>query len=190
MNIPHPRLGFYGVVDERFDVELLKEMAYLRPEWQFVIIGPVIKIDEAMLPRNSNIHYLGPKNYTELPNYLSGWDIAIMPFALNESTKYISPTKTPEYLAGGKPVISTSIRDVVEPYGKKHLVHIADNSGDFILAAEKIFAGEYDENWLKKVDEYLKDISWNATFRFMNEQVKATLSKKQSLTPIKSPEYV
>ena len=131
-----PRFGFYGVIDERFDLELLTEVAERKPEWQFVIIGPVVKIDPESLPRLNNIHYLGNKTYNELPAYLSGWDIAIIPFLLNESTKYISPTKTPEYLAAGKPVISTSITDVVNPYGISNLVHIADNANDFIKAAE------------------------------------------------------
>ena len=101
------------------DTHLLAEMADLRPEWQFVMIGPVVKIAPEDLPRRSNIHYLGGKDYNELPAYLSGWDVALMPFAMNESTKYISPTKTPEYLAAGKCVISTPIRDVVRPYGER-----------------------------------------------------------------------
>ena len=89
------------------------------------MIGPVVKIDPAILPRAENIHYLGSKSYQELPAYLAGWDLALIPFAINESTRFISPTKTPEYLAAGKPVISTPIRDVVTPYGDENLVHIA-----------------------------------------------------------------
>src|SRR5690606_6039543 len=120
--IPGPRFGFYGVVDERFDIELLRDAATMKPDWQFVIVGPVVKIDPASLPQGANIHYLGGRGYKELPAYLKGWDVAMILFALNESTKYISPTKTPEYLAGGKPVISTPIQDVVYPYGKESLV--------------------------------------------------------------------
>ena len=114
--IPHPRLGFFGVIDERFDIELLEGVAAARPRWQFVMIGPVVKIDPATLPRLRNIHFLGGKTYKELPAYLAGWDVALLLFARNESTRFISPTKTPEYLAAGKPVVSTSIRDVVRPY--------------------------------------------------------------------------
>ena len=113
-HIPHPRLGFFGVIDERFDVDLLDQIALRRPDWHFVMIGPVVKIDPATLPGHANIHYLGGKKYSELPDYLAGWDIALLLFARNESTRFISPTKTPEYLAAGKPVISTSIRDVVQ----------------------------------------------------------------------------
>ncbi|RYF90186.1 MAG: glycosyltransferase family 1 protein, partial [Chitinophagaceae bacterium] len=162
-NIPAKRIGFYGVIDERFDIRLVAEVAAQRPDWQLVLIGPVVKIEESELPRLGNIHYLGGKTYDELPVYLSGWDIAFIPFEKNESTKYISPTKTPEYLAAGKPVISSSITDVVNPYAVKNLVHIADNSTDFIKAAEKIFAATPAEHssWLERTDEFLSAISWD-----------------------------
>ena len=113
--IAHPRLGFYGVIDERLDLELVGEIARLRDDWQQILIGPVVKIDQATLPRRHNIHYLGMKTYEELPAYLAGWDVAMLPFARNDATRYISPTKTPEYLAAGCPVVSTSIADVVKP---------------------------------------------------------------------------
>src|SRR5207253_1746879 len=112
-DIPRPRLGFYGVLDERFDTDLLAKIAEMRANWSFVMVGPMVKISEDDLPHRQNIHYLGAKTYAELPAYLSGWDVALMPFAMNESTELISPTKTPEYLAGGKPVVSTPIKDVV-----------------------------------------------------------------------------
>ena len=111
--IPRPRLGFYGVVDERMDLELLSVLADARPEWSIVILGPTAKIDPADLPRRPNLHYIGAKDYDDLPRYLAGWDVALMPFAINESTRFISPTKTPEYLAGGRPVVSTPIADVI-----------------------------------------------------------------------------
>jgi UDP-galactopyranose mutase len=125
--IPRPRAGFYGVIDERLDVDLLKAVAEARPEWQIIMLGPIAKIDPASLPQAPNIHYLGPKPYDELPAYLSGWDVALMPFARNESTRFISPTKTPEYLAAGKPVVSTAIPDVARLYGERGLVRIADS---------------------------------------------------------------
>lgn len=175
-NIPHPRIGFYGVVDERFDIDLLDKAAELRPDWHFVILGPVVKIDEATLPRKNNIHYLGSKQYNELPAYLSGWDIAMIPFARNESTRFISPTKTPEYLAAGRPVISTSIADVVDPYHKNELVEIADDGETFVAAAERIFSRHDKTAWLQKVDEFLANNSWDKTwaamFKLMNKAVK------------------
>ena len=192
LKIPHPRIGFYGVVDERMDIELIGKVAEMRPGWHLVIIGPVIKIDPAILPKHSNIHYLGAKTYHELPSYLGGWDIAIIPFALNESTRFISPTKTPEYLAAGKPVISTSIHDVVHPYGTNNLVHIADSKTEFIDAAEKILNDADKNSWLTKVDEFLSDVSWNATWNKMkaliDEKVKEKQSFKQSKT--KEKQYV
>jgi hypothetical protein len=180
-HIAHPRFGFYGVVDERFDIELLEKVATAKPSWQFVIIGPVVKIDPATLPKNSNIHYLGGKDYKELPHYLGGWDVATMPFALNESTKYISPTKTPEYLSGGKPVISTSIRDVVKPYGENNLVHIADTAEDFIKAGETILAEKNNTEWLNKVDAFLANNSWDNTWKSMYDLIQTTKNKKKFL---------
>ena len=178
-NIPHPRLGFYGVVDERFDIELLRGLAALRPDWHFVIIGPVVKIDPADLPRAQNIHYLGGKSYKELPVYLSGWDVALLPFALNESTKYISPTKTPEYLAGGKPVVSTSITDVIRPYGELGLVHIADTPEDFAAAIEKALKQQDDPEWKRKTEEFLSGISWDITWQNMVGLMQLSLAGKK-----------
>ena len=169
--IAAPKLGFCGVIDERMDTILLAEMADLRPDWQFVMIGPVVKIAPEDLPRRSNIHYLGGKNYDELPAYLSGWNVALMPFAINESTKYISPTKTPEYLAAGKPVISTAIRDVIRPYGDAKLVAIASTAEEFVAAAEDYLSrGNFDE-WQKQADEFLAQNSWDKTFAAMKKLI-------------------
>ncbi len=177
-NIPHPRFGFYGVVDERFDIELLREVAALRPEWHWVIIGPIVKIDPALLPQADNIHYLGGKDYKVLPAYLSSWDVATMPFAINESTKFISPTKTPEYLAGGKPVVSTPIRDVVRPYGDQGLVHIAATSEEFVVALEKALQQRNDQQWLAETDAFLADISWDHTWKNMVNLMQIALTEK------------
>ena len=138
--IEKPRFGFAGVIDERMDVELLKQVAHQRPEWQFVLLGPIVKIPAASLPQAPNIHFLGMKSYIDLPAYLSGWNIGILPFALNDSTRFISPTKTPEYLAAGLRVISTPIRDVVTPYGQLGLVSIAETAEQFIQAGEELLA--------------------------------------------------
>ena len=151
------------------------EAATLRPEWQFVMIGPVVKISEEDLPRRENIHYLGGRSYQELPAYLSGWDVALMPFALNESTKYISPTKTPEYLAAGKPVVSTPIRDVVRPYGELGLVHIAETAEEFVAACEKALQ-ENSEQRLKQADEFLSQISWDKTWSEMATLINEAIS--------------
>jgi glycosyltransferase involved in cell wall biosynthesis len=174
-HIPHPRFGFFGVVDERFDINLLDSVAKAKPDWHFVILGPIVKIDPASLPRYSNIHYLGGKKYEELPSYIAGWDIATIPFAMNESTKYISPTKTPEYLAAGKPVISTPIKDVVSPYGDNKLVHIVTTAEEFIKVADTELKAKKKSVWLKKVDEFLAFNSWDRTWSQMVRNIEDTL---------------
>lgn len=186
-NIPHPRLGYYGVLDERINLELIEEIASRKPSWQFIFVGPVVKIDPTSLPKRSNIHYMGMKGYNELPQYLAGWDICLMPFALNESTKFISPTKTPEYLAGGKPVISTPISDVVEPYGLLGLVHIAHNAAEFINAASIELTSANREAWLQKTDKFLDTISWDKTWSRMDLLMKRTLNRQHDKMPEAQP---
>jgi UDP-galactopyranose mutase len=171
-DLPGPRLGFYGVVDERMDLELLAAVADARPAWSIVIVGPVVKIDPAGLPQRPNLHYLGAKTYDELPRYLGGWDVALTPFAINESTRFISPTKTPEYLAGGRPVVSTPIVDVVRHYGDLEAVKVASTPGEFIAACDEALAlSRAKGGWLKSVDAALSAQSWDETFFRMNLEV-------------------
>jgi len=164
-DLPRPRLGFYGVIDERFDTALLDAAAAMRPDWSFVMVGPVVKISEDDLPKRPNIHYLGGKTYAQLPAYLSGWDVALMPFAMNESTLFISPTKTPEYLAGGRPVVSTPIRDVVRHYGQLQGVKIASTPEAFVEACEQALdlARHPENGWLAEADLMLSATSWDTT---------------------------
>jgi glycosyltransferase involved in cell wall biosynthesis len=180
--LPHPRLGFFGVIDERMDLALLAGLAAARPLWQLVLVGPVVKIDPALLPRAANIHYLGGKPYDTLPSYLAGWDVALMPFARNEATRYISPTKTPEYLAAGRPVVSTSIQDVVKPYGQRRLVRIADTVEDFVAAAEAAL-GEDPVARRKAADEFLRHTSWDSTWARMKSLVDACVSMAAPTAP-------
>jgi UDP-galactopyranose mutase len=177
--LPHPRLGYAGVVDERMDLELLRKAASERPDWQIILLGPVVKIDEASLPKAPNIHYLGMKQYSELPAYLSGWDVGILPFALNESTRFISPTKTPEYLAAGLKVVSTPIRDVVTPYGDLGLVAIADGPSEFVSAVESLLHDPPDLAFRARVDQFLSQSSWDKTWGGMNELIENTLVLKR-----------
>lgn len=186
-NIPYPRLGFFGVIDERFDIELIEKVATLKPDWHIVLIGPVAKIDSASLPIRNNIHYLGNKSYEQLPFYLSGWDIAIIPFAINESTRFISPTKTPEYLAAGKPVVSSSIRDVVNPYGNKNLVHIYNDASELIEKVSGELSVKDKAEWLERVDEYLSNISWDLTFEKMNNLIKKGMQSAKIVKIVKLP---
>ncbi len=177
IDIPHPRVGFYGVLDERMDFALLASIADLRPQTHFILLGPLAKIHLNDLPQRPNLHYLGAKSYTELPKYLSGWDAAMLPFALNESTKYISPTKTPEYLAAHRQTVSTPIRDVVTPYGDQGLVAIAATAEEFAAALHRALHPPSTE-WLAKVDEMLATNSWDRTWEGMREEVAAVLASK------------
>jgi UDP-galactopyranose mutase len=164
-DLPKPRFGFYGVIDERFDTDLLDKIAQMRPAWTFVMVGPVVKISSEDLPKRHNIHYLGGKTYDQLPAYLSGWDVALMPFAMNESTQFISPTKTPEYLAGGVPVVSTPIKDVVRHYGHLEGVKIAATPEEFVAACEQALELSRDPEggWLGEADLMLSATSWDTT---------------------------
>ena len=189
-SIPHPRIGFFGVVDERMDMGLLDMIARRKPKWNFIIIGPIVKIDPQILPVHPNIYYLGARQYEDLPNYLAGWDVAMMPFAINESTRYISPTKTLEYLAGGKPIVSTAILDVVIPYGEKGLVYIARNPEEFIRGVEEELSLEDRERWQKAVDAFLAETSWDTTVEKMLYLINTKLESKQHNIIQKEDEYV
>jgi glycosyltransferase involved in cell wall biosynthesis len=172
--IPRPRLGFFGVIDERMDVELIGGIAARRPDWQLILIGPVVKIDPSTLPRAGNIHYLGSKSYAELPHYIAAWDVALLPFARNASTRFISPTKTPEYMAAGKPVVSTSIRDVVRPYGQHGLVRIADAVDEFVSACEAAIAEDAAAR-IRAADVFLRQTSWDGTWTQMRRLLDAAI---------------
>jgi UDP-galactopyranose mutase len=152
------------VLDERFDIDLLAAIADARPDWRFVMVGPVVKISPDELPARENIDYPGPATYDQLPQVLAGWDVALMPFAINEATRFISPTKTPEYLAAGKPVVSTPVRDVIRHYGRLQGVKIAAAPAEFVAGCEAALAlaGTKDD-WLAEVDQALSTMSWDTT---------------------------
>jgi UDP-galactopyranose mutase len=178
-SIPHPRLGFFGVIDERMDLDLLSGVAAARPDWHLVLLGPVVKIDPASLPQRPNIHYLGSKSYQELPRYVAGWDVALLPFARNEATRFISPTKTPEYMAAGKPVVSTSIRDVVRPYGQRGLVRIADEVAAFVDACATAMA-EDPKRRTSRGDAFLRQTSWDGTWSRIRLLLDAAVSGSEA----------
>ncbi|RYF38891.1 MAG: glycosyltransferase family 1 protein, partial [Comamonadaceae bacterium] len=136
VQLARPRIGYCGVIDERIDIDLIAGIASARPDWQIIMVGPTAKIDPANLPKNANIHWLGQQSYDALPSFINGWDVCLLPFALNDSTRFISPTKTLEYMACGKPCVSTAIRDVVEPYG--HVVPIESDAAGFVAACERL----------------------------------------------------
>ncbi|GLK80515.1 glycosyl transferase [Methylopila turkensis] len=177
--IPGPRIGFFGVIDERMDTALVGEVARLRPDWSFVMLGPVVKIDPAELPQRPNLHWLGGKPYAELPAYVGGWDAGFMPFALNESTRFISPTKTPEFLAAGVPVASTPIVDVIGSYGEAGLVEIAGDAQEMVSALERLMAADRAP-WLARVDAKLSENSWDQTFARIYELTAEAADRKRA----------
>ncbi len=176
--LAHPRLGYFGVIDERIDTGLLRSLAEAHPEWQIVMVGPVVKIDPAVLPRNPNIHYFGQRTYSELPSYIAGWDVCLLPFARNASTRFISPTKTLEYMAAERPIVSTPITDVAEPYGE--IVYLGERPEAFVSACERALAAPAAERAARraKMREVLSRTSWDRTVRSMQEEIRKAIDKR------------
>lgn len=171
VNLQSPIVGYYGVIDERIDLELLHQAAIKLPNVSFVMIGPLAKIEESDLPKEPNIHYLGMKSYDELPHYLKAFDIAMMPFALNDATKYISPTKTLEYMAAGKPIISTKIKDVVRDYSRS--VTLIETADEFCEAITFLFDKNDRQSLELEYFKILKKTSWDATANKMKSIIKS-----------------
>ena len=179
-----PVLGYYGVIDERIDLDLVAKTAAARPDWTIVMVGPVAKIDPATLPQGGNIRYLGRKEYAELPAYLAGWDVAMMPFAINAATRFISPTKTPEYLAAGRPVVSTPVPDVVRHYGDVEGVFIAGGADAFVAKCARALDLARDRAaWLPAVDALLARTSWDETFLRMSSLVDEAVATRGECAP-------
>jgi UDP-galactopyranose mutase len=176
--LSQPRLGYFGVIDERLDLGLLDTLAKTHPEWQIVMVGPVVKIDPAMLPRHPNLHYLGQKPYAELPAYLVGWDVALMPFARNDATRFISPTKILEYMAAEKPIVSTPITDVAEPYGD--IVYLGDTATAFVQACERAMYASPAERAERsaRMHAVLARTSWDHTAEAMSALIDTVVAKK------------
>jgi protoporphyrinogen oxidase/glycosyltransferase involved in cell wall biosynthesis len=188
-----PRLGFFGVLDERLDTELLAGIAERRPEWEICLVGPVLKIDKATLPQAPNLHYFGQRDYAELPAFLAGWDLAILPFARNESTRCISPTKTLEYMAAGRSIVSTRVGDVERLYGE--VVRFADTPDDFVAACEAALvepeAARSERRAL--MQRMVASTSWDETAREMRRRIEAAASgglteaARMMLEPARAP---
>jgi UDP-galactopyranose mutase len=180
VGLPHPRLGFYGVIDERLDLALLDTVARARPDWQIVLVGPVVKIDPASLPRRPNIHYFGQRSYEELPRYLAGWDVCLLPFARNDATRFISPTKTLEYMAAELPIVSTPITDVAEPYGD--IVYLGSTGEEFLSACDAALAAGPEERARRGAGmrRVLAGTSWGVTVAAMEKLLAGLTIRKGS----------
>jgi UDP-galactopyranose mutase len=179
--LPHPRLGFYGVIDERLDLPLLDFIARAHVEWQIVLVGPVVKIDPATLPRRQNIHYFGQRSYEELPGFLAGWDVCLLPFARNDATRFISPTKTLEYMAAELPIVSTPITDVAEPYGD--IVYLGGSPAEFLAACEAAVTAPPAERARRatRMRRVLAGTSWDVTVSAMEKLLAAAVVRKATV---------
>jgi glycosyltransferase involved in cell wall biosynthesis len=178
--VAQPRLGFFGVIDERLDLELIDRVAAADPSWQLVMVGPVVKISPDSLPRRPNIHWLGQQSYALLPQLVAGWDVCLLPFALNEATRFISPTKTLEYMAAEKPVVSTPVRDVSVLYG--HDVRIAGSVPAFIQACRDALA-ESPEDRLARIRQMLATVarySWDNTAQTMKSAIEQVIDSRST----------
>lgn len=179
-DLARPRLGYCGVIDERMDLDIVAAMSSAHPEWQIVLVGPVVKIDPATLPQAANLHYLGRKDYSELPAHLAGWDVALIPFARNSATKYVSPTKILEYMAADRLIVSTPISDVAEPYGE--IVFLGETPEEFVRACEAALACSDIEQATRRARarRVLSRTSWDDTARRMDEIVQLVTEEAPS----------
>jgi len=178
--IPHPRIGYYGVIDERIDGAILERLASAMPDVSIVMIGPVVKIDPRSLPRRSNIHYLGPRQYQELPGYVHGWDVCMMPFTIGPATRFISPTKVLEYMAAGRPIVSTPIADVAGPY--RDIVYLGDGPGGFVAACRQALAASPAERAKRTAlaNQVLAQTSWDQTAERMEAVLDMVVANRRS----------
>lgn len=164
-----PVVGYYGVIDERIDFSLLQQVSQTLPDVSFVMIGPFAKIERQDAAQAANIYYYGKRVYELLPNYLKGIDVAMMPFVIGPATRYISPTKTLEYLAAGKPIVSTPIHDVVRDY--QEVVGIASDAEEFSRRI-KDYLQESDEEKAKRLTalrSVMEKTSWEQTVLQMDK---------------------
>jgi hypothetical protein len=182
-DLARPRLGFFGPLDERVDTFLLDGLAAARPDWPIVVLGSVATIQAGELPDRPNIHYLGAKSYAELPSYLAGWDVALLPFARNTATRFGSPTAMAECLAAGRPVVSTSIRDVVQPYGERGLVYVADTVADMVRAC-CVAMREPTLPRRARAEAFLRGTSWDHTWARMSALLDAATGVGASEAPV------
>ena len=182
-DVPGPRLGFYGVIDERIDMPLIEALAEAHPLWQIVMAGPITSIDPVTLPKRHNIHYLGQQRYEALPHLLAGWNVCLLPFALDESTHSASLDRILEYMAAGLPVVSTAIVDVMELYGD--VVSVAGTHKEFVRACEQALLTTPEENkgQISRTKELISATSWDTTAEKMHELIQWTILQKDEQAP-------
>jgi glycosyltransferase involved in cell wall biosynthesis len=170
--LPRPVFGYFGVIDERLDYELLVALADACPGWSLVMIGPVLKVDEQGLPRRPNLHWLGQRPYADLPALCKGFDVCLMPFALNEATEYINPTKALEYMATGRPIVSTAVPDVVRNFGE--VVQIARSHDRFVSLCRQATTNPAQAA-IKRGLRLARENSWDSIVARLEEHVSEAL---------------
>jgi UDP-galactopyranose mutase len=169
--IPHPRIGFAGVIDDRIDFTLLKAVALRKPEWHLVLLGPIVGLKKSDLPELSNLHFIEKKSYEELPGYISGWNITMLPFAHTDATRFINPLQATEFLAAGKPVIAAPVIDIIRTYGNRGLIQIAGTPEEFVRVANTHFTSRDKTEWNDHVAEFLSLNSWDKTWQRMMDMI-------------------
>ncbi|HKP92663.1 MAG TPA: glycosyltransferase [Chthoniobacterales bacterium] len=174
---PHPVYGYVGVVDERIDYDLLAALAD-HGDGSVVIVGPSTKVDPATFPQRPNLYWLGGRDYSELPAYAKGFDVCLMPFAINDATAFINPTKALEYMGTGRPIVSTAIDDVVDQFSE--VVAIARDHTDFILKA-RASAARPDERRIRRGLALVRRNSWESIVRQLEQHIAETLASKRAL---------
>jgi glycosyltransferase involved in cell wall biosynthesis len=176
--LPRPTLGYFGVVDERMDYELLGMMADAHPEWSIAIVGPWTKVDPAAFPQRSNLHWLGGRDYEQLPGFVKGLDVCLMPFARNEATEFINPTKALEYMATGRPIVSTAIEDVILQFSE--VVDVAHSRAEFISACERALA-KPNVGAIERGLELAGRNSWEAIVERLKGHIEDVLQTRREL---------
>jgi glycosyltransferase involved in cell wall biosynthesis len=174
-----PVIGYYGVIDERIDYDLLRTLATSLPEAELVMVGPVVKVDPAELPQGHNIRWLGQRQYAELPAHVKGFDVCLMPFALNEATEYINPTKTLEYMAAGKPIVSTAVSDVVHNFTP--VVTVAETPEEFVAAVRSAIDSPNAE-LISRGLEQARSNSWESIVARMERIIRDAVRTRESRT--------
>ena len=172
--LPRPRAAYIGVIDERLDYDLISSVASSLPAVQFLMCGPVVKVDPETLPRGANLHYPGQQQYSDLPRILKGTDVCLMPFARNEATRFISPTKTLEYMAARRPIVSTPISDVERFYSD--VVYLADEPFAFcehIVSALRE-SSEVKARKERRIESILAEHAWDAIADSMSDLIERT----------------
>ncbi len=176
VNLPKPIFGYFGVIDERLDYALLTQLAREMPHASIVMVGPFAKVEKQSLPNLPNIHWLGQRSYADLPALVKSFNVCLMPFALNEATQYVNPTKTLEYMAAGKPVVSTAVPDVLHHFTP--IVDVALTADEFVTAVRRAaFSPRADliEQGIERANRASWDSIVNAMRGHMLDSVRAEL---------------